>query len=630
MERNGDSMALKKQSEAEAIANKIKGFDFINTDEVVIKKGRLVEPAKACHAASIKIVGDRLRVNGKNITIEELETYEWGGFKFNTIDTLFEQLLVDLGSADAMYNSAYSKIGVGKSTYAYMPSKVLEAELMEVYGCSEDELPAYVLSDLYKFKTTDTFIKYIGTLTIKIEGRFPLWAYLLVLTKYPLHFYKVAYSIQPMLLDTTIGWIKKGMEIQRTCTTVCNDDARIRGEHKAVFKAFTELTSSDVLAEVLKLAWVTKIGHIIKLDKLEQADEILEESLSYKEYWSENTTMYKYLTGEIDITQYVKEVVSCKNTLPLVRLRSILDSSTPETKVQSEKLILGLKEADVKTFNRILSGFRCSNRMTLENAVMWLIETKGDKLFKSQYKGLFEANKKLQAELNESNDKLNNVDKAWVKERRGLLNSKEKLENSLKSKEREVEKLKEINNTVKVSDYSNSEVESLKGKLDEAQTSLEGLEVELNTRVNKLNLVTAENEKLKGILKYYGIKANENIGNSDDEALCTSQYIEDDGVTIEEKIKTINTFKIAICGGVPSLIRRVVDRGIVEIKHISSISDCQRNGQFDLYILVTDFISHKIRWQIETRISEEGSHMVYFSGTNIDNMINVMYNTLIK
>lgn len=569
--------------------------------------------------SGVRISDGYIRIGNNNLEISDMEHIHFEGRELEAMPFLALFVIRNI-SVLRQLESIANEVGQAKFISGLPFSrKGIHNELIEVYGCSEDELIANVLADLYSIDKSSDMMKFLSTTYRYNSGSDAdtIPAYVIALTRHPLNFYKVAYStVYASIMGEAIAIPK------------AEDRREEFNEEYKQLQITYKLDSKQKISQLLALNWLLEIMEKVKdnnADKVKKIVPILSEALP--DGYKDTSQFYKYLTGEFNTDKYVTECISSHEGISLVRRQKIAECehSTEEDFIKLYKDITGLTGV-----SEIFNAYTCEHLITLDNAINSLIKSQGEKVFKTKYLQLFSDNEDLVKKIKDIEGENQQAEKSHAKEVKALVSENRKLKKEIKNKEDENSRLKLNSAHEKEKLVSIQETERLQGIIDGLKNDVSTLNSNLDARNKKYEDIVCEVERLREKLSLYGISPDDVEDSEIYKVLSKEDIVEDNGVPIEEKLDFLNKYKIAICGSKSDLINRVVDRGIETITHIDQIGNCKKNGKYDLYVICTDFISHPLRWQVETKVKEQGAIMVYFTGTNIDRMINVMYQTLIK
>lgn len=594
----------------------------INNEHLVMKAAKNVCNTFLSPKVNIKIVGDKLKINNIEVDQEKLDYIEINEkYKCKSMFYLIPELIDLIITIRGMANYI-SEIGGDKYLDNMVCSKKgIENELMSIYECTQDELLAHMLEDLYKIRKSTEMMKFLSTVTYLNSDSVldSVLAHVLVLSLYPAHFYKVVYYAEYTVVMCSYAYLdnKKSDDTKKT----------------VVFKEIYDTEYVRSICSLLGLKWIKDIVADIDANSLKPFESIYDRySNELKGLDEEDSSdLFDYIKGKITVDKYITKYTATIDQLSQFRRAKLIDYSNCYD-AGFHEFYKSLSPKEHIYLSNILDTYYCPNVITVENAIRTLVKSHGDKYFKTKYLKLFEDNRKLSAQIKEHEDKSVQSIKEINKEKKKLIIDNKKLTETLNSKEREIDKLKDKCAQKDNELVSSDELNKVVNENKDLENKVRELNEELNSRISKCNDILSENEKLKETLNLYGISLNDSVGRKQFNSLSLDDEDaeENSNVSLEEKINYLNKFKIAICGSKRELINRVGERGIKDLYHIDQIGSCKKNGKYDLYLICTDFISHPLRWQIETKVREQDSIMVYFTGTNIDRMISVMYNTLIK
>lgn len=165
--------------------------------------------------------------------------------------------------------------------------------------------------------------------------------------------------------------------------------------------------------------------------------------------------------------------------------------------------------------------------------------------------------------------------------------------------------------------YKVQDSSSVQSEIDSLRSQITELKFQLESKQSTINSLNERNNELKeAIMGYY----------SDDDVFeddCTL----DESLTLEDKIKFINDYKILIIGGRTGIINDLQDLGLNNIYHVGTERDLNSTGtSVDFLLLNTRFCSHKLVNCVRERYKNQLDSLFYFNGVNKVNLINACYN----
>lgn len=208
-----------------------------------------------------------------------------------------------------------------------------------------------------------------------------------------------------------------------------------------------------------------------------------------------------------------------------------------------------------------------------------------------------------------------------------------------RSAEKKVRNLEELN---KKQAEKIKKLDSLKGskaEIENLQTEIQGLRQELRDKSVELSELNKTLEKKSGsysklskrqkkvmseLSVYKNILGELEIVNENE--CCAEQP---GGETIENMIEALNNFKIMFCGGVLGVEKRLAELGLNNIDIIRDMGDTKRGQKFDILVIFTDFVSHKLVYSMCDSASKIGAEKMYYQGTNLQKMIRSIYETYV-
>lgn len=607
------------------------GMCNISGDFIPSKSMRGVANPLAVLNTNTKIVEDVLKINNKAVPLEKLESIELNGITVSSMQYLLVVLVQYIPSIRTLERCA-AEVGQGRYVDS-MPfsKKGIVNELLSIYNCTDAELYAHVLADMYKLNKSSEMMKFLSTMVYctSISENEATLAYLMVLTLYPYHFYRVCYSaLYAMYASSFLSPSAKKRE--KELLEKEDDSSDNKDEDEDDFISKYNLDHRYGICSLLSLRWMISISEEYNTKSVHYFEGVYSRYDNILETIdTENNDFYRYMCKKISIDKYITNYISSVGELSQAKREKMLECEECETDEFFD--FYNSLDSDKITFiSSLIDKYYCPNTMTIENALRSMVKSCGEKYFKSSYLSLFDEANKLSNKIKVMDEEATQKEKASNKEKKALVSENKKLKTNISNKEKEINKLKEKIEQKKTDSVSYDLVKKLEDEVKSLKENLESLNSELGIKVRKCEDLLSENGKLKEKLNLYGISLDDDntslyelLSSEDDDTV-------EDTIPLEEKIVFLNGYKIAICGSKRDLVNRVGERGINDLAHIDQIGNCKKNGKYDLYLICTDFISHPLRWQIETKVNEQHSKMVYFTGTNIDRMINVMYQALIK
>lgn len=224
----------------------------------------------------------------------------------------------------------------------------------------------------------------------------------------------------------------------------------------------------------------------------------------------------------------------------------------------------------------------------------------------------------------------------------------EKIQSSKKMRLELQKEVKSIKKQLSEMEKRNSKLKSEISMLEKQERGGEKLEqelIQLKSRITELSEELADS-KNKSIVKDKELLEVREINEVNSRKLNMTinlyedakRYIEDltekgeidYEVPIDIVISKISSKRIAICGGRETLESNMVRMGISSIKHFSAgkIPTIKEIGLFDCLVIITQQVAHKSIMKIRQFAKDTGKPIVYFNGSNIENMCREIYSAL--
>lgn len=192
-----------------------------------------------------------------------------------------------------------------------------------------------------------------------------------------------------------------------------------------------------------------------------------------------------------------------------------------------------------------------------------------------------------------------------------------------------------INNQINlISNYEeslrskDSEIEKLKSELKDAKAHSGDIDVdEYNNLKKELEYVRLRNETLEEKVTTYKDRMSNIEGSMEDLIFSLSaESSEELGVSDEEMIGFLNGFNILFIGGRTDMIPKLQDMGWCNVTQISNVSELIRSNlnSYDFVVTMTRFISHTLFHSTLNRGVERDRNM-YFNNTNLNQLLNSCY-----
>lgn len=206
-------------------------------------------------------------------------------------------------------------------------------------------------------------------------------------------------------------------------------------------------------------------------------------------------------------------------------------------------------------------------------------------------------------------------------------------------------------------DDAKKEIESLKRELDVKQKNLDVANKNLEAVNNELTELKKTNASKKEIDKLHkeiyerdntiAVK-NDIIDNLQKKEQSLSKKLADmiieqnnkannietvsKDVSFEEKVETINDFSVCVIGGFENVEQKLREKGLTNITRVDNSTTVSNNSlkEMDFFVLCTDFVAHQLVYSFEKHYVNFSDVTVYFRGTNINNMVDELYNRIME
>lgn len=421
----------------------------------------------------------------------------------------------------------------------------------------------------------------------------------------------------------------------------CNVGIAVDGEIYNRVGEIAKILSTDstaILANILIQKWYCDI-----VDKYELGQD--KSGFDYTQYVEKafksdkSSNLRNYVEGKIDGKE-------------LVRLRKLERKSDRTSEYQRELVadsialssnITYKNSADLKKLAKgVMIGFK---GYRTENDVLYAVDTDmrvawSSKRYVFLMERIFGNTKLLSASILCADDLEEQLDKA-VKETAECRETVKKANSQCRSAEKKVRNLEEINKKqaekIKKLDSlkaSKSEIESLqkellsvRAELREKENEISEVNKALETKSSNYSKLSKRQKKAVSELNVYKNILGELDIVKEDENSCTEQT---GGKTLENMIEALNNFKIMFCGGIFGVEKRLAEMGLTNIDIVHDMGDTKRGQQFDLLVIFTDFVSHKLVYSMCDCASKIGAEKMYYQGTNLQKMVRSLYSIYVE
>ena len=204
----------------------------------------------------------------------------------------------------------------------------------------------------------------------------------------------------------------------------------------------------------------------------------------------------------------------------------------------------------------------------------------------------------------------------------------------------------------------NAEVERYKGKLSKMQNERDEYKEKYLTEKNKVAEIVAErtehltneledrSNQIKLLEGQLSILSDKLMNKSHEFSKLWKEYkrsrataisVEEPetnqgtphSISIEEKAGTLCKYRYVFIGGQTSMLRQLSNLGFESITNIEQFSDRRSGLKFDHMVICTSRISHKLRFWAQTQTSASAGKTLYFSGSNAELLIDMLYDEIV-
>lgn len=208
-----------------------------------------------------------------------------------------------------------------------------------------------------------------------------------------------------------------------------------------------------------------------------------------------------------------------------------------------------------------------------------------------------------------------------------LSDENEKLRNRIKKLQEEKDKYK-----IQVQLERRESTEKVEKKTEELRTSLvsaneqiASLERQLETMSDKLMSKTRECSNLtKDMKKLNAVRAEgyDNDSESDEELKPVEP-------SFEMKVSRLCKYKYLFIRGNQVMIEKLTNLGFTNVVNLNEFEDRRTGIKFDHMVICTDKIAHKFRWWAQTQTSSSNGKTLYYSGSNVEALVDLLYEEIV-
>lgn len=207
-----------------------------------------------------------------------------------------------------------------------------------------------------------------------------------------------------------------------------------------------------------------------------------------------------------------------------------------------------------------------------------------------------------------------------------------------------------INSTNKDLIAKNKEIDSLNDKIDTLNSSINSLRSENLTLQSKLDKSVSESnqiELLNSKLQSQVLRSNDLVSQVDelklklqdqtnafDELLSSLEVtdieVSEKDISLQEMIDMLNGFRFCFIGGRYEMTDKLNALGLHNFVQANNVSDIARLESYDFIVSMTSFVSHKMFYQVMSKLGSERNKHMYFNGTNMTKLVKSCYEFVTK